>query len=381
MERHRPTATAVFPCVLADILDKKVNNGSRIPSRSKLELDAIRHPDGTRSLAIACGRCRHVLVPVKTMGSKATHCVSLGLGSGDGRCPNCSLPVICAARPKHENSSRALYDQLRRHLLAGSVSGMWTTHQRLKQQSNHSSFEFIVACFFIFGCCFFLALPACVTPREAVRRSQCKSNLKQIGTALHNYHDAFSHLPKSAAGKPAVSWRVHALPFLDHPEIYDTYDQAEAWDSDSNGPFTKQRIYHLTCPSSEVVQDTLGRYFTHYAMVEGAGTFGNKDWSGKFSEMTDGTSNTLAVVEAAGLNIVWTEPRDSQVSDNNLGINLTGPTPTESPALISAWHRSGGHVLMADGAARFLSHNIDPNVLKALTTVNGDDSVEDRDAW
>lgn len=116
-------------------------------------------------------------------------------------------------------------------------------------------------------------------------------------------------------------------------------------------------------------------------MVEGVGTFGDKNWSSKLSEMTDGTSNTLAVVEAAGLNIVWTEPRDSKVSHSNLGINLTGPTPTESSALISAWHRGGGHVLMADGAARILSHNIDPAVLKALTTVNGNDSIEGWDAW
>lgn len=219
-----------------------------------------------------------------------------------------------------------------------------------------------------------------VCPIEGSYRAQCKSNLKQIGVALHNFNDVYDHFPKSVAGEPAVSWRVHTLPFLDHVEMYESYDQTEAWGSASNGPFTKRQIYHLTCPSSEAAQDRLGRYFTHYAMVEGAGTFGNEDWAGKLSEMTDGTANTLAVVEAAGLNIVWTEPRDSEVSDNNLGINLTGPKPDESPALISAWHRGGGHVLMADGATRFLHHNIDPKVLEALTTVNGDDSIEGWDA-
>ena len=113
-------------------------------------------------------------------------------------------------------------------------------------------------------------------------------------------------------------------------------------------------------------------------MVYGAGTFGNKGWSGKLSDMADGTSNTLAVVEATGLNIVWTEPRDSQVSGDNLGINLTGPTPTESSALISAWHRGGGHVLLADGSVRYLRHDIDPAVLKALTTVNGGESLPEQ---
>lgn len=259
------------------------------------------------------------------------------------------------------------------------LASMRNIHRRLLLNEEKSSFGCVMSVLVAAG--FFLGYPALflatsVTPREGTNRNQCKSNLKRIGIALHNYHDVFSHLPKSAAGKPAVSWRVHALPFLDHPEIYDTYDQAEAWDSDSNAPFANQQIYHLTCPSSEAAQDRLGRYFTHYSMVEGAGTIGNEDWSSKFSEMTDGTANTLAVVEAAGLNIVWTEPRDTQVSDQNLGINLTGPTPDESPALISAWHRGGGHVLMADGAAKFLSHNIDPKVLKALTTVDGGESVE-----
>lgn len=264
-----------------------------------------------------------------------------------------------------------------------SIAGMMEIHRKLRQSEQKSqlgcAFEVLVILGGIWG--FFFLAASVGTPKEAARRSQCKSNLKQIGIALFNSHDIYDQFPKSAAGNPAVSWRVHALPFLDHVEIYDSYHQAEAWDSDSNVPFAKQQIYHLTCPSSEASQDRLGRYFTHYAMVEGAGTFGNKDWSGKLSDMTDGNSNTLAVVEAAGLNIVWTEPRDSKVSDSNLGINLTGPTPTESLALISAWHRGGGHVLLADGSVHILSQNIDPSVLKALTTVNGNDSIDGWDAW
>lgn len=267
--------------------------------------------------------------------------------------------------------------------LAG-LTAMRNIHRRLLLNEEKSSFGCVTT--LLVAVEIFVGLPMTsimtnTTPREASRRSQCKSNLKHIGIALHNYHDVYGHLPKPAAGIPAVSWRVHALQFLDHYEIYDAYNQAEAWDSDTNAPLAKQQVYELTCPSSESSQDRLGRYFTHYAMVEGAGTFGDKDWSSKFTDFTDGTSNTLAVVEAAGLNIVWTEPRDSKVSDSNLGINLTGPTPTESPALISAWHRGGGHVLMADGAVRLLRHDIDPAVLKALTTVNGNDSIDGWDAW
>jgi prepilin-type processing-associated H-X9-DG protein len=204
---------------------------------------------------------------------------------------------------------------------------------------------------------------------------------KQIGIAIHNFHEVHGHLPASGAGEPPVSWRIHALPYLDNPDLFETYDQTLAWNSDKNKVIAKQRIEQLTCPSTQTTKDTLDRWYTHYAMVSGQKTIGDRQNPRSFSDFTDGTSNTIAVVEAAGLNIVWTEPRDSEVSDNNLGINLTGPTPTESPALISAWHRGGGHVLMADGAVKLLRHNIDPAVLKALTTVDGNDSIEGWDAW
>ena len=263
-----------------------------------------------------------------------------------------------------------------------SIVGMLQIHRKLRRSEQKSqlgcAFEVLGMLGGMWG--FIFLAPYMGTPKEAGHRSQCKSNLRQIGIALHNFHEVHGHLPASGKGEPPVSWRVHALPYLDNPDLFETYDQTLAWNSDKNTVIAKQRNEQLTCPSTQTTKDTLDRWYTHYAMVSGQKTIGDRQNPRSFSDFTDGTSNTLAVVEAAGLNIVWTEPRDSEVSDGNLGINLTGPTPTESPALISAWHRGGGHVLMADGAAKFLSHNIDPKVLKALTTVDGDDSIEGWDA-
>src|SRR5260370_743998 len=83
--------------------------------------------------------------------------------------------------------------------------------------------------FIVVGCAF-AALVVCggvvialllpqTSSREPARRSQCKNNLKQIGLALHNYHDVYGSFPPAyfvdASGKPMHSWRVLILPFLD----------------------------------------------------------------------------------------------------------------------------------------------------------------------
>ena len=259
-------------------------------------------------------------------------------------------------------------------------AGMWAVHRNLKTNKKASSFGCVFVSLLLVTIGFFtVIIPASVYPIEAARRSQCKHNLKQIGIALHNFHDIRGHFPESAAGEPLVIWRVHALPYLDNVDLFDTYDQTLAWNSDKNDAIAKQRIGELSCPSAETMHDDRDRWFTHYAMVTGEGTMGGNRSQRSFDEFSDGVSNTLAVVEAAGLNIVWTEPRDSQVTEENPGINLTGRTAHDSPALISAWHRGGGHAAFADGSVRFLRHNIDPTVLKTLTTVGAGDSVEDWD--
>ncbi|MBL6706660.1 MAG: DUF1559 domain-containing protein [Planctomycetaceae bacterium] len=256
-------------------------------------------------------------------------------------------------------------------------SGMWMTHRRLKAAGQTSSFAFIMISLFLTVFGYLILIPTCIYPNEAARRTQCKSNLTLIGIALFNHHDIHGSFPKSAAGAPPVSWRLHVLPHLDNVGLFESYDQTATWDSKRNTPHAKQHVQSLSCPTTETTTDIHDRWLTHYAMVTGERTVGDGTKLISFKDVTDGTSNTMMVVEAAGLNIVWTEPRDSEVSENNLGVNLTGPTPTESRALISAWHRNGGHVLFADGSVRFINRDIDPQVLKALTTANGRESLPD----
>ena len=82
--------------------------------------------------------------------------------------------------------------------------------------------------------------PAVEKVREAAGRMQGSINLKQIGLAMHNYHDAMGALP-APDGKQnlnakggGLSWRVHILPYLEQDNLYRQFKLDEPWDSENN---------------------------------------------------------------------------------------------------------------------------------------------------
>lgn len=219
-------------------------------------------------------------------------------------------------------------------------------------------------------------MPATPHAREAARRTQCRNNLKQLGLALHNYNDYFHSLPPTAAGEPAASWRV--LPYIDQAPLYNAYDFTRAWDESPDADFLQKPVPVLWCPSVRRIHDEQGRYFSSYIAPTGVGTPFGLEESRSIEDITDGTSHTLLLVEACGLEILWTDPRDFDVTRGPVGINLKGHGQTDSPGLLSSYHRGGTNVLMADGSVRFLSQKTDPAVLNALLTADGgDDPGED----
>jgi prepilin-type processing-associated H-X9-DG protein len=92
-------------------------------------------------------------------------------------------------------------------------------------------------------------------------------------------------------------------------------------------------------------------------------------------KIKDGSSNTIAVMEACGQNIVWNEPRDLDGTTTPAAINLRGKTRYDSPAMMSSLHQGGAHVLLADGTVRFISQDIDPQTLKALVSADGGERI------
>ncbi len=211
-----------------------------------------------------------------------------------------------------------------------------------------------------------LFLPAVQQAREAARRSQCKNNLKQIGLALHNYNEAYGCLPPAyiadESGKPMHSWRVLILPFLDAAPLYNQYDFSEPWDGPNNSRLLAQMPPVYACPS----HPGTGSYTTKYAGVFGENCVFHGAEPTKFADITDGTSNTIMVGESANANIPWMKPEDVDV--------------TVHPSLgdrdgFSSYHTGGAQFLLSDGSVRFLSLSLNPDVLKALFTRNGGETV------
>ncbi|MDB5336082.1 MAG: hypothetical protein JWN70_1701 [Planctomycetaceae bacterium] len=107
-----------------------------------------------------------------------------------------------------------------------------------------------------------LLLPAVQQAREAARRSQCKNNLKQIGLALHNYHDTFTILPPGGNYPGYGSFFVAILPYMDQAAAFNQFDFTSDFDTRSGtgrtftatqaAIYSKLIVPGLNCPSSEL---------------------------------------------------------------------------------------------------------------------------------
>lgn len=179
-----------------------------------------------------------------------------------------------------------------------------------------------------------LLLPAVQQAREAARRSQCKNNLKQMGLAMHNYHDVHNMFPLGACARPSGSGGppgfgidisigafASILPYLDQANLKNLYVDTRNWEQQTPAVAVSIVPVYL-CPSStgpEVDSNPILASYpiganvatTNYLLCKGAtkewcfspsggtiGMFGINLKTG-FRDMTDGSSNTLCVGEGA----------------------------------------------------------------------------------
>lgn len=221
-----------------------------------------------------------------------------------------------------------------------------------------------------------MLLPTLIHPREASSRTQCKNNLKQIGLAMHNYHDVYRAFPLEHPGKPPKSWRLTLLAYLEQPDLLEKYDEYKTWDSEQNEPISHHLISTYNCPSrpEHSRRNVAGQFLTSYVVPIGKHTLFDGSGLVGYSKVNDGTSNTIAAVEACGAKIVWTDPRDFDSVNGDVGVNSPHNVRDRSDSLLSSYHNGGAQILLADGSVRFMSGKVDPKVLQALLTKNaGDD--------
>jgi len=212
--------------------------------------------------------------------------------------------------------------------------------------------------------------------RSAMRRSTSKNNLKQIGLAMHNYHDLHSRLPIGGtfrAGEPHHSWVTRLLPYLDQKPLYDKIDFHQPWTAKINRQHFQSDLYIIQNPGLKSNYDNgksseeafQGYQPSHYAANS---RVLNVNGGMNFKEITDGTSNTILAGEIRSNIKPWGDPTNFR--DPARGIN-------QSPHGFGGPFKGGANILLGDGSVRFISEEIDPTVLKALSTPDGNETVGD----
>lgn len=292
-----------------------------------------------------------------------------------------------------------------------------------------------------------LLLPAVQQAREAARRSTCKNNMKQLGIAMHNYHDVYSCFPIGAQSPyHKGNWRFSLLPNLDQTALYNQVTNVQPTNLDgfagkrndsialgtygtNFGILAGLTIPVFKCPSSALSSTNnatsptlnnaqLGQTHDYVGVMgsypdpAGRTNVCSPDFGGrgsacengvlffnghtKMRDITDGTSNTIVISEQSGA--IGTEDlrsnyqggwsgfynntqRPAQITSASLfvagvstiryAINLNskpnGTTTTYSyNTVLNSYHTGGIHVLLGDGAVRFLSENLDNGTFRAL---------------
>jgi hypothetical protein len=211
----------------------------------------------------------------------------------------------------------------------------------------------------------FIILSAASAAREAARRSQCLHNFQQIGFALQNYHDTYGELPPAytvdAEGKPLHSWRTLLLPYLDQQELYDQIDLTKPWNAPENAAVLENGAW-LQCPNANLSKSET----TYLAIVTDTSCL-RPGRSLAISEITDGTSHTMCLVEVGReIAVPWMKPHDL----DEAGLLAFGQKTAHS-------HPGGRYVLLMDGFVRFLPQTTRLETVKALATAAGGETVSE----
>lgn len=215
-----------------------------------------------------------------------------------------------------------------------------------------------------------LLVPYLICVRTEALRMGCVHNMKHILLALHSYHDRYETFPPAytvdADGKRLHSWRVLILSHLGEEELYKQIRLDEPWDSEHNSRLHKQMPTIFCCPADRKKQS---RGETSYIWVLGKSHISDGTSCTKITDIHDGTSNTIMLVETLDP-CCWMAPEDTSIGD--LWENWFEGSPPSNG--ISSNHTCVGNLGFADGSVRTLDH-YDLYVIMTLSTIAGGETL------
>jgi prepilin-type N-terminal cleavage/methylation domain-containing protein/prepilin-type processing-associated H-X9-DG protein len=272
----------------------------------------------------------------------------------------------------------------------------------------------------IIGILIALLLPAVQSARESARKTSCKNHLKQVGLALHNYHDVWLFLPPGWIGQdpstgqpdpeglPGWGWAARILPQLEQPNLSDKLVNLNlpiTHPANQLARVTPLAIY--LCPSDpgafiwDLEEEESDQVLVKLAKTNYVGVFGTFDIEDapadgeglffhngrlRFAHITDGLSNTFMVGErSSSLGYsTWTGvvPNGEEAIDRIVGICNLPPNPDpndydEEGEMddFSSYHTTGTQFLFADGSVHWINETITLTIYRALATRAGGEVV------
>ncbi|GAA4424624.1 DUF1559 domain-containing protein [Bremerella cremea] len=264
----------------------------------------------------------------------------------------------------------------------------------------------------IIGVLIALLLPAVQQAREAARRSTCTNNLKQLGLALHNYHDTYKAFPYGSRGTTdLMGWHVSLLPFIEQTALFDSADTTLSYGSGVNNALLTVTIDGYQCPSGteKFADDSPTQVTTHYYGVMGptgtkpgtsstnypegysSSVYGGFSQAGmwyheevrRMRDVTDGTSNTLFVGEISWSDRNGKDTRYRVWSRGGREGNWMAPCKNVAFAINSdqtsifndmsfgSNHPGGCLFALGDASVRFLPETVDFDSYLSAASMNG----------
>jgi prepilin-type N-terminal cleavage/methylation domain-containing protein len=242
----------------------------------------------------------------------------------------------------------------------------------------------------IIGLLVALTMPALSAARETARRSLCLSNLRQMGIAMHAYHEQWRFFPPGCVefrtkAKPQhrqLAWSVYILPQLEQKNLYQSLNLYGAFDSVANTTAASTVLTAYMCPTAvRSTPRSQGRGRCDYGGMNGERiTSPNNPPKGtmlhdkcvNLAMITDGTSRTILIAEDS-VNPDGQWINGLNVFDQAFAINK-GPKFEND---MRSSHVGGAQCAMADGSARFVKETVDVRILAALCTRAGREAIGD----